>query len=305
MGGLDTAAGREDDHRLPVIFVTGLHRSGTTVVTKALASASGGTSLTVGDLAAYLPGLRELCQDPASPIDRGVDRQKVAPDLVEEYCWFLQTLTRRGPVRYRRGLRGQMASLIRDVGRRARPVILKNPWDTGNEARLLRSFPAARLVIVRRRLGESEASLGHALERLAREPEYVLALNGNSLRSRLHLRALRRPVACAMLSMLSRWQARMRLVRLLLLLRFLPLERVAFLSYDELRDDPDSAAAWAEHIVDRSRLAATFTDSIDRQSSVGERRRGVILALLDRRWQRAWDRARAAQVQAGVLSPRV
>lgn len=260
--------------------------------------------MTVGDLATYLPTVNHLLDriaaDPTKVIDRGIDRQRVSASLGDEYGWYLWPRTGG---RFRRSMRGEMTSLIRDAGRRAWPVILKNPWDTGRETRLLRSFPTAKVVIMRRRLGAIQASWEQGLKRFAKSPDYLLAMTGNDLRIRLFLRALKWPVPRSVLLTVLRWDETARLARLLMTVRSLPVERVAFLSYDELKDDPEAAAAWAGHIVEPALLAAAFAESVDLRSSVREPRQGAIPTLLDRMWERAWTRAREAQVRAGILGP--
>ena len=84
----------------------------------------------------------------------------------------------------------------------------------------------------------------------------------------------------------------------------LPLDRVAFLSYDELRADPRGGAAWAAHIIDPDALgeaiaAHTFPEY---NAACG---RNVTSAVIDWYWARAWRRARARQVRAGLLAARL
>ena len=46
-------------------------------------------------------------------------------------------------------------------------VVLKNPWDTGQEQLLLDSFVDSRVLLIRREVGSIEDSLGRAWSRLA------------------------------------------------------------------------------------------------------------------------------------------
>jgi hypothetical protein len=73
------------------------------------------------------------------------------------------------------------------------------------------------------------------------------------------------------------------------------------LSYDELRADPLTGASWAAHLVDPSAfgeaIAALTFPEYNRP-----RPRSVTAKVIDWYWARAWRRARARQVRAGILS---
>jgi hypothetical protein len=77
--------------RPPVIFINGLNRSGTTVTTAAVTEAVGGVTTTVQSLAQHIPSLQEsLAELIEHGADRGVDRLKVEPEMVEEYGCLLR-----------------------------------------------------------------------------------------------------------------------------------------------------------------------------------------------------------------------
>lgn len=80
----------------PIIFVNGLHRSGTTVVAEAATEASDGVTVTAGMIAESNPYLRQLLDAAASglAVDRGVDARRLSPDLPEEYGWLLRDVGR-------------------------------------------------------------------------------------------------------------------------------------------------------------------------------------------------------------------
>ena len=66
------------------------------------------------------------------------------------------------------------------------------------------------------------------------------------------------------------------------------------------RTDPQAGAAWAGHLLDSRELADAFTRHAFAERSapaVG----GLVHRAIDRRWARAWDDVRAAQVRAGVV----
>jgi hypothetical protein len=81
----------------------------------------------------------------------------------------------------------------------------------------------------------------------------------------------------------------------------LPLDRVAFLSYDELRADPSAGAAWAAHLVDPDALGEAIAS--ETFPEYNRARPGDWPArVIDWYWARAWRRARARQVRAGILA---
>lgn len=298
------SSGRRPSAGLPeTIFVTGLHRSGTTVLAESLVRASDGVGLTAGHLARYLPELRRLLAqssaDGSARIDRGVDRRRIEPALPEEYCWYLRARTGAG--RFRSEFREHLVALIHDLEETSAPVVLKNPWDTGSESALLASFPGARVVIVRRTLADVETSQRTGLIRIARSNAYLRALLDDERSVTRMIGVFRRPALLLVVSWCSRWRSRLQVLRLLRTARRLPLDRVAFVSYDEFAVDPVSASRWAGHIVEPARLADAFRSLWHPESSVGESSSNWIARLLDRRWRREWQRLREAQLRARVV----
>jgi hypothetical protein len=101
---------------------------------------------------------------------------------------------------------------------------------------------------------------------------------------------------------MGRWNLRLRLLGLLYTAPRLPLDKVAFLDYDELVEDPGLGAHWAAHVLDPEELdrefhrAHTFAAHPCPSASRLDR-------LLDRRWARVWARARAEQIERGILPP--
>lgn len=287
----------------PLLFVNGFHRSGTTVLTSAVTEAVGGVTTTVGGLARHIPTLVPMLE--AGDVDRGVDRLRIAPDTAEEYGFL---------VRYRVGkrsiyeapegvtvLREHVAELAADAP--GATVVLKNPWDTGAEARLLDDFPTATVILVRRRVADIERSVIRALERMATANAYPHALSGAGGEPGHRLAdILASPWKRAAALTAVRAVLRRRMLRWTRRVAALPLDRVALVSYDEMRADPAHGAAWAAHLVDPAALAESFT-----RHAFGERadpaRSGPIQDLLERRFERTWDRMRAAQTRVGVLAP--
>jgi sulfotransferase family protein len=288
----------------PVLFISGFHRSGTTLVTSAVTDAIGGVTTTVGVLAEHIPTLRRLLDDlPDRAVDRGVDRLRIGPSTPEEYGFLLHQHTGKlGTYDHPGGLR-----LLRDhvaelaAGQPGATVVLKNPWDLGHEARLLADFPEARMILLRRRLADIERSASSALLR-STSSDYFRALDGDSESYRRLQRQLasrwKRPLLLELLRLAMRRQA----YRLAGSVRELPADRVAFLSYDELRAGPERGAGWAAHLLDSQALASAL-----KRNEFAERERparsSAVHRALDRRWKLAWDEARATQVARGVMEP--
>jgi Sulfotransferase family len=300
-GSLPPPAGRGGPR---LLFINGFHRSGTTVMTSAVTEAVGGVTTTVGVLARHIPTLDALLrtQRPGA-VDRGVDQLEITPEAAEEYGFLLN---------YRTGthalyghpdglplLREHISELAAEAP--GAPIVLKNPWEVGREAQILADFPHARIILLRRRLAYIERSIERALLR-SRFSDYSRALDGDSDDYNRLLRLLgsrwRRPL----LLNAQRLGLRRHAYQLAGSVAELPLARVAFLSYDELRAHPTAGAAWAAHLLDRDALAEAFT-----RHAFAERgapaRSSIVHRALDRRWRDAWERARTAQVRAGILAP--
>lgn len=289
-----------------VLFVNGFNRSGTTLITAALTDATRATTLTVGHLARHLPSVDRFLRTSrkrASAPDRGVDRLPVEESTPEEYGWLLHART--GEFAF--GDEAASSGVLRDLVAELDPdgdtiVVLKNPWDTGREQSLLDHLPDSRLVLVRRRLSAIEDSVERAWERLATSTRYVRALIGDHRRAAEFLAQLLDPDARLAMIRDARRETRRNALRLARGASKLPLDRVAFLSYDELRDDPRAGAAWAAHLLDPEAfgkaIAARAFPEYNRASPGSARTRAI-----DRYWAHAWRRARAKQIRAGILPP--
>jgi hypothetical protein len=286
-----------------LLFINGFHRSGTTVLTSAVTEAVGGVTTTVGSLARHIPTLDALLRtQQAAGVDRGVDRLEITPQTAEEYGFLLNYRTGTHAVYGHRDglplLREHISELAAESP--GAPIVLKNPWEVGREAQLLADFGHARIIILRRRLADIERSIERALLR-SRFSEYSRALDGDSDDYKRLLRFLgsrwKRPLLLNAQRLGLRWHVR----RLAASVLELPLARVAFLSYDELRADPRAGAAWAAHLLDPEALAEAFTKQAFAERGAPARS-SLVHRALDRRWRDAWRRARAAQIRAGILA---
>lgn len=289
-----------------VIFVNGFNRSGTTLVTAAVTEATQGTTLTVAHLARHLPGVDRFLKAAgkrATAPDRGVDRLPVDGSMPEEYGWLLHAKT--GEFGFRADAADILRALVSELadGRDDRVVVLKNPWDTGREQLLLDHVDGSRVLLVRRDLAAIEDSVSRAMERIATASGYTRALMMSDRRRAAEFMAqILNPEARQELIRETQGKIRQDAIRLAESVSKLPLDRVALLSYDELRDDPKAGAAWAAHLIDpdgfgRAVAALTFPE-YNRATQGSEEIRAI-----DDRWARAWQRTRAAQVEAGILPP--
>ena len=146
-----------------IYFVTGLHRSGTTVVSEAIADAVSGSMITVSDLAKHIPRLDELVSNMdvsgTTPNQNGNGRE-ISQSTPTEYGWYLYSVSGQRSFGFKRKFHSQLTDLMNEVMRRAGSdgIVLKNPWDTGNEATLLSEYADARSIVIRRSLQAIEAS---------------------------------------------------------------------------------------------------------------------------------------------------
>ncbi len=287
-----------------IIFVNGLHRSGTTVIAEAVVDATDGVTLTAGAIAVVNAEVRALLDAVAADavsVDRGVDRREVTPSLPEEYGWLLRDVGRI-PMPH---IRSRTAPALLEIADRLAAadasgvVVLKNPWDLGREHELLALDAGTRVILVRRPLPVITASRRRALARYASSDAYLSALMRHDSAARMFHSAIRRRRSRRAIIASADWGARARLLIFLARSRKLPLDRVAFLSFDELAQGADGGR-WVSHILD----AEHFTDAL-RGRIWAMDRAGASAAmpdvLLDRLWARVWSRRRAEQVARGLV----
>lgn len=288
-----------------VLFISGFNRSGTTLVTSAVTQAARARTLTVGDLARHMPSVERFltaASKHGTATDRGVDRLPVSESTPEEYGWLLNAVTGDFTFGTKAAQAGVLHSLVDELaGAGDATVVLKNPWDTGRERLLLAHFAGSRVLLVRRDLSAIEDSQRRAWNRMATSNRYVRALMGDPRRRAEFLGAILDPRARERMVRGHRSRTRRTAVRLARSVSKLPLDRVAFLSYDELRADPSAGALWAAHVLD----ASAFGEAIAAHTFPEYNRaraRSVTAVVIDWYWARAWRRVRARQVRAGILA---
>ena len=149
----------------PVIFIIGLHRSGTTFLYETLSRVLPVAKLTVQDVVGYATlvknylrdGGRHDCQSLTAYFERhqittrGRDALLLSPATAEEYGWILKTESGSYSVGDRSlDVLKDIVAKLSFLNPEARAILLKNPWDTGNVDTLAREFPGAKFVFLRR-----------------------------------------------------------------------------------------------------------------------------------------------------------
>jgi hypothetical protein len=288
-----------------VLFITGFNRSGTTLVTSAVTQATRARTLTVGDLARHMPSVQRFLASASkhgTVTDRGVDRLPVSESTPEEYGWLLNAVTGDFAFGTQAGQADVLHSLVGELaGAGDATVVLKNPWDTGRERLLLDQFDGSQVLLVRRDLSAIEDSQRRAWDRMATSYRYVRVLVGDTPRRAETLKSILDPAERQRAVRDARRKMRRDAVRLARSVSKLPLDRVAFLSYDELRADPAAGASWAAHIIDPGAVGeAIATHTFPEYNKVSAT--SVMAKVIDWYWARAWRRARTRQVRAGILA---
>ena len=156
-------------HRLdgvPVepVFITGPHRSGTTLLYSLLLATQRFNGVTAYHvlryrqiLARHLTGETEHAKAElaeqfraAGVLDRVIDGVRVTPDMPEEYGFVIAN---PGPPRLRPANLKRFANLCRKVqfiGEPGRLLLLKNPWDFGRSRFAKQHFPRSKFLFLHR-----------------------------------------------------------------------------------------------------------------------------------------------------------
>ena len=183
-------------HRLagiPVepVFITGPHRSGTTLLYSLLQAAGRFNGVTAYHvlryrqiLARHLAGetgraKAELAEQfrTAGILDRVIDGVRVTPDMPEEYGFVIAD---PGPPRLRPANLRRFTDLCRKVqfaGEPGRPLVLKNPWDFGRSRFPKLHFPRSKFLFLHRDPARTlNSQLNAARTMLAARNAYVAML---------------------------------------------------------------------------------------------------------------------------------
>ena len=155
----------ERDADPSLVFIIGLHRSGTTFLYQTMADGLPVAAVRLVHVLCWrelsapegpstLETLRAALNETfrARGIsDRKIDRIHVSANTVEEYGWILRYAG--GSMSLREAtlpVFRELCSLVPRTGEPEGPLVLKNPWDTGRVAWLVTTFPSARFVFLSR-----------------------------------------------------------------------------------------------------------------------------------------------------------
>lgn len=288
-----------------ILFVSGFNRSGTTLVTSAATVATKGGTLTVGHMARHMSSIDQFLRDAkekGTTYDRGVDQLLITESTPEEYGWLLLHKTGKFTFGDEAKESGILQTVADEIAKDAQEpvVVLKNPFDVGQERLLLDSFPGSRLIMLRRTLGAIEESLGRAWNRMVTSNEWVQALVGGPEYAGDFLDIINDPEKREVMVNDSREKTRETAKKIAEEAASLPLDRVAFLSYDELREDPNEGAVWAKHLLDPDAFARAISE-ITFPEYHHERSQSEATQAVDAQWAESWRQVRATQRQLGIL----
>jgi hypothetical protein len=147
------------------VFILGLHRSGTSILYKTLATTDQFNAITAYHIIRYHELLyhhhhqtEKQAKDELTSLlnsqgvaDRGIDRLVVNADFPEEYGFLLGQQTLRQNLTPRTlPLFTQLGQKIQYLAGNHRPLLAKNPWDFPNFLFLKTVFPTARFVFIHR-----------------------------------------------------------------------------------------------------------------------------------------------------------
>lgn len=174
---------------LQPVFITGTHRSGTTILYKALME-TGCFNVTTAyhvinhQRLLYLHFNQQEQQARLELIrlfeskglqDREFDSIRITPDIPEEYCYALEPQGRRPTLRPK-SLKSfiefcKKVQLIQDPGK---PLLLKSPFDTMSFIYTYQMFPKAKFVFIHRHPADViNSQMKAVLSLLERKNEYV------------------------------------------------------------------------------------------------------------------------------------
>ncbi|QEL20962.1 sulfotransferase family protein [Limnoglobus roseus] len=191
------------------VFITGAHRSGTTLLYSLLLATHRFNGVTAYHvlryrqiLARHLAGETarakgELAEQfrAAGVFDRVIDGVRVTPDLPEEYGFVIAD---PGPPRLRPANLKRFTALCQKVqftGEAGRPLLLKNPWDFGRSQFAKQHYPRSKFLFLHRdpaRTLNSQVNAGRTM--LAARNAYLAMLTpryGQLFRRPLALRPAR------------------------------------------------------------------------------------------------------------------
>lgn len=263
---------RLGDGPLRPVFIMGLHRSGTTFLYDCLARSFSFSHLNLYRLLYFFRLLKNHYEGGEGHdkqalnrylgqlgiVDRGLDSTAITAEAVEEYGFLLRRCGGGFKVSaHNQAVLVRLCRTLLEISPGAETVLLKNPWDTGNADALIRAFPDARFIYLRRDAREVLSSSLNALLSYLRGPQPYLELllsprgdrrsyrNGYRLwwvLSKLHSLVGEAVLARLALPRLVR-QVRAQNHALAQELQLLPSHQVTEVAYADLMADPGAVMA--------------------------------------------------------------
>lgn len=146
------------------IFILGLHRSGTSILYKILASTHYFNIVTAYHIIYYdsliynhLTNREERSKEEfnnllrrRNQIDRVIDKLKVSADFPEEYGFLLNRTIPSRINRKNLDLFVEMCKKIQFISDKEKPILLKNPWDFSNFMFIKKALPHSRFIFIHR-----------------------------------------------------------------------------------------------------------------------------------------------------------
>ncbi|MDT0593763.1 sulfotransferase [Glaciecola petra] len=159
---------QESDTKLPdkpLIFIMGLHRSGTTFLYESLTEYYGTAKLSIFDIV-YFPELLNISKNNAENeykhalssffhalaySKRGNDSISLGPNTAEEYGWILKRWGSAFSCNQKTlPLMRQIIHKLSAINTDSQALILKNPWDIGQGKFISDNFPEAKFIYIKR-----------------------------------------------------------------------------------------------------------------------------------------------------------
>lgn len=246
------------------VFVMGFHRSGTTVIYDSIAKCFPLANLDLYSIFFYNRLLSNFVNkneqsdrqwfneyiDYLGIKDRGLDGFKVRDNMVEEYCW---ALSRNNKIFSSMKTMSWEFPKLKEICRKltyctpgAQGVLLKNPFDFPNAKAMLKHFPNAKFVFIKRKPSDIfNSALNSCIKMMQPHPFFSLMINAQPAPTRAFLRLAQRlnekrsaESALKMVSYPIKVKLKAELISAKKSLSSLPESSYVVVDYEEFNRDP-------------------------------------------------------------------
>ncbi len=147
------------------IFILGLHRSGTSILYKMLASTGDFNPVTAYHIIKYEELISNFVNKKEENAkknltneirkqgqeDRGIDKLKIDADFAEEYGFLLRKFSSKYLITSKNvKYFNELAKKIQFISNNNKPILLKNPWDLPNFLTIKRLIPNSKFIFIHR-----------------------------------------------------------------------------------------------------------------------------------------------------------